>query len=65
MGSVKIEARGLWLETVLWEVPLMACLCEMYFRYTDLDWEYLGQEGKYIPFHSSSFVLLSTSMGQN
>ncbi|KAG2118543.1 Quinolinate phosphoribosyl transferase [Suillus cothurnatus] len=44
MGSVKIEARGLWLETVLWEVPLMACLCEMYFRYTDQDWDYTGQE---------------------
>lgn len=44
MGSVKIEARGLWLETVLWEVPLMACLCEMYFRYVDQDWDYTGQE---------------------
>ncbi|KAG0708095.1 Quinolinate phosphoribosyl transferase [Suillus ampliporus] len=44
MGSVKIEARGPWLETVLWEVPLMACLCEMYFRYADQDWDYAGQE---------------------
>ncbi|KAG2360208.1 Quinolinate phosphoribosyl transferase [Suillus spraguei] len=40
----QIEARGLWLETVLWEVPLMACLCEMYFRYADNDWDYTGQE---------------------
>ncbi|KAG1726214.1 Quinolinate phosphoribosyl transferase, partial [Suillus lakei] len=45
MGSVKIEAKGTWLETVLWEVPLMACLCEMYFRYADQDWDYTGQEG--------------------
>ncbi|KAG1735778.1 Quinolinate phosphoribosyl transferase [Suillus lakei] len=44
MGSVKIEAKGTWLETVLWEVPLMACLCEMYFRYADQDWDYTGQE---------------------
>ncbi|KAG1725349.1 Quinolinate phosphoribosyl transferase [Suillus paluster] len=44
MGSVKIEARGSWLETVLWEVPLMACLCEMYFRYADQDWDYASQE---------------------
>ncbi|KAG1746257.1 nicotinate phosphoribosyltransferase [Suillus occidentalis] len=44
MGSVNIEARGLWLETVLWEVPLMSCLCEMYFRYTEQDWDYMGQE---------------------
>ncbi|KAG1839772.1 Quinolinate phosphoribosyl transferase [Suillus tomentosus] len=44
MGSVKIEVRGPWLETVLWEVPLMACLCEMYFRYAEQDWDYTGQE---------------------
>ncbi|KAG1725350.1 Quinolinate phosphoribosyl transferase [Suillus paluster] len=44
MGSVKIEVAGLWLETVLWEVPLMACLGEMYSRYADQDWDYAGQE---------------------
>ncbi|KAG2354983.1 Quinolinate phosphoribosyl transferase [Suillus spraguei] len=44
MGNVKIEARGLWVETVLWAVPLMACLSEMYFRYADRDWDYTGQE---------------------
>ncbi|KAG2071784.1 nicotinate phosphoribosyltransferase [Suillus decipiens] len=44
VGSVKIEARGLWVETVLWAVPLMACLSEMYFRYADRDWDYTGQE---------------------
>ncbi|OAX32616.1 nicotinate phosphoribosyltransferase [Rhizopogon vinicolor AM-OR11-026] len=44
MGSVEIEARGLWLETILWEVPLMACLSEIYFRYADQDWDYTGQE---------------------
>jgi len=34
----------LWLETILWEVPLMACLSEIYFRYADQDWDYTGQE---------------------
>jgi len=61
MGSVEIEARGLWLETILWEVPLMACLSEIYFRYADQDWDYTRQEGRY----SSSFTLLSIHCVQN
>ncbi|OAX32258.1 Nicotinate/Quinolinate PRTase C-terminal domain-like protein, partial [Rhizopogon vinicolor AM-OR11-026] len=44
MGSVEIEARGLWLETILWDTPLMARLSEIYFRYADQDWDYTGQE---------------------
>ncbi|KAH9942787.1 nicotinate phosphoribosyltransferase [Amylocystis lapponica] len=32
-GNVDIEAVGLWAETILWEVPLMACLSEIYFAY--------------------------------
>jgi len=44
----------------------MACLCEMYFRYTDQDWDYTGQEGKSTPFSLlDSVMLLSTGMGQN
>lgn len=61
MGNVEIEARGLWLETILWEVPLMACLSEIYFRYADQDWDYAGQEGKY----SSLFTQLSIYCAQN
>ncbi|KAJ8588121.1 nicotinate phosphoribosyltransferase [Rhizopogon salebrosus TDB-379] len=44
MGSVEIEVRGLWLETILWEVPLMACISEIYFLYVDQDWDCTGQE---------------------
>lgn len=61
MGGVEIEARGLWLETILWEVPLMACLSEIYFRYADRDWDNTGQEGRY----SSSFTLLIIYYVQN
>lgn len=31
-GEVDIEVRGLWYRTVLWEVPLMAIVSELYFR---------------------------------
>ncbi|EAU80163.2 nicotinate phosphoribosyltransferase [Coprinopsis cinerea okayama7 len=43
-GQVKIEATGPWVETILWEVPLMACLSETYFQSVDRDWEMDGQE---------------------
>ncbi|KAI5988892.1 Quinolinate phosphoribosyl transferase [Pisolithus marmoratus] len=42
-GNVEIEARGLWVETILWEVPMMACLSEFHFRIDKTDWSYSGQ----------------------
>jgi nicotinate phosphoribosyltransferase len=47
-GNVEIEATGPWLETIFWEVPLMACLSETYFRLVMTDWSYDGQVGKRI-----------------
>ncbi|KIK92417.1 hypothetical protein PAXRUDRAFT_147374 [Paxillus rubicundulus Ve08.2h10] len=43
-GNVQIEAKGLWVETILWEVPMMACLSELYFRIGETDWSYEGQK---------------------
>ncbi|KAF8433364.1 Quinolinate phosphoribosyl transferase [Boletus edulis BED1] len=43
-GRVEIEASGLWRETILWEVPVMACLSELYFRVGATDWSYEGQK---------------------
>ncbi len=45
LGRIEIEARGPWVETILWEVPLMACLSEIYFTTVDTDWSYDGQVG--------------------
>lgn len=47
LGRVGIEATGPWRETILWEVPLMATLSEIYFSTVDTDWSYDGQEGTY------------------
>ncbi|RDB31038.1 putative nicotinate phosphoribosyltransferase [Hypsizygus marmoreus] len=42
-GNVEIEAVGPWVETILWEVPLMAALSECYFQTVMTDWNYDGQ----------------------
>jgi nicotinate phosphoribosyltransferase len=44
-GHVDIEAVGPWVETIMWEVPLMACLSEIYFCFVTKDWTYEGQAG--------------------
>jgi len=46
IGQVDIEIDGLWVETILWEVPLMALLSEAYFKCVDTNWESGGQEGE-------------------
>ncbi|KAJ4479922.1 nicotinate phosphoribosyltransferase [Lentinula aciculospora] len=43
-GHIEIRAEGPWVETILWEVPLMACLSETYFTTVDNDWSNDGQE---------------------
>ncbi|KAF9000761.1 nicotinate phosphoribosyltransferase [Cyathus striatus] len=44
MGNLEIEASGPWVETILWEVPLMATLSETYFQIVATDWDYNDQE---------------------
>jgi len=31
----------------MWEVPLMACLSELYFTVVNTDWDYAGQPGEF------------------
>lgn len=33
-GNLEVEIRGLWYRTVLWEVPLMSIISELYFKMT-------------------------------
>ncbi|KAJ7127184.1 nicotinate phosphoribosyltransferase [Mycena epipterygia] len=43
-GLVEIDTVGPWVETIFWEVPLMACLSEIYFHSVMTDWNYDGQK---------------------
>ncbi|KAI0259862.1 nicotinate phosphoribosyltransferase, partial [Gloeopeniophorella convolvens] len=43
-GRLEIEARGPWAEAILWEVPLMAALSEIFFATADTDWSDAGQD---------------------
>ncbi len=37
-GQLDLRIRGKWVDTVLWEVPLMSLISEIYFKYVDVDW---------------------------
>jgi nicotinate phosphoribosyltransferase len=44
-GALEITIAGPWHSTILWEVPLMAIVSEIYFLQQDTDWSMDGQGG--------------------
>jgi len=42
-GQLQITIHGKWRETILWEVPVMAIVSQVYFEYVDRDWNDDGQ----------------------
>ncbi|WP_353127497.1 nicotinate phosphoribosyltransferase [Parapedobacter pyrenivorans] len=34
-GELRIAIEGYWYRTILWEVPIMSLICELYYRMTD------------------------------
>lgn len=46
LGDIHFDIGGLWLHTILYEIPLLALTSEAYFRFCDNDWSHTGQEEK-------------------
>jgi nicotinate phosphoribosyltransferase len=47
-NNLQIDIRGLWHRTILWEVPLMALVCEVWYEMIDTNWTEDGQYTKMV-----------------
>ncbi|KAF7714742.1 Nicotinate phosphoribosyltransferase [Penicillium ucsense] len=45
-GDIEYTIKGLWVDTILYEIPLLALTSQAYFMFSDKDWDYNNQEEK-------------------
>ena len=55
VGDVTIHIEGLWVDTILYEIPILALTSEAFFKFEDTAWTYEGQEEK--AYHKAKTLL--------
>ena len=43
-GDLDLRIKGTWERTILWEVPLMALISELYFKHCEPDWSITDEQ---------------------
>jgi len=54
-GQIELTVSGDWSKTIFYEVPLLAIISEVYFKFMDTDWNHEGQEEQ----HKQNAIKLS------
>lgn len=52
--KLSIVIKGMWLDTILWEVPLMATISELYYQMTGQKYISIDNQSKYEKLHNNN-----------